>query len=70
MMTDHPQGGAVVEDGTIELMHNRRLLFADSGAQTDPLNETDIDGYPIQVNATYYMHIFDTENSRSLQRYV
>ena len=54
-MTDRPQGGGVIEVGTIELMQNRRLLFADSGAQTDPLNETDADGYPIQVNATYYM---------------
>ena len=41
VMNDRSQGGSVIEDGAIELMQNRRLLFDDNRGVAEPLNETD-----------------------------
>ena len=41
VMNDRSQGGAVIKNGAIELMQNRRLLFDDNRGVEEPLNETD-----------------------------
>jgi hypothetical protein len=49
-------------------MQNRRILFDDDLGIEEPLNETQSDGLGIRVNALYYMHIFDFNKAKSLQR--
>ena len=68
VMNDRSQGGAVIENGAIELMQNRRLLLDDNRGVAEPLNETDKEGRGIEVNAKYFIQIFDTETTPSLQR--
>jgi len=68
VMNDRSQGGAVIEDGAIELMQNRRLLFDDCRGVGEALNETDSEGRGIEVNAKYFVQIFDTTKASSLQR--
>ena len=66
VMNDRSQGGAVIENGAIELMQNRRLLFDDNRGVAEALNETDKQGAGIEVNAKYFVQIFDTTKSTSL----
>ena len=68
VMNDRSQGGAVIKNGAIELMQNRRLLFDDNRGVEEPLNETDSQGRGIEVNAKYFVQIFDTQKTPSLQR--
>jgi len=73
IMNDRPQGGAgdVSDINTIELMQHRRLLADDDKGLpgSDTLNETTTgDDIGIRVNAKYFMQIFDTTKSPSLQR--
>ena len=68
VMNDRAQGGSVIEDGAIELMQNRRLLFDDNRGVDEALNETDKEGRGIEVNAKYFIQIFDTTTTESLQR--
>ena len=42
VMNDRSQGGSVIEDGTIELTHHRRLLVDDDRGVDEPLNEIDL----------------------------
>jgi len=70
-MNDRCQGGAadLSVDNTIELMQNRRTLEDDGKGVTEPLDERDLDdGLGIKANARYFMQIFDTNKSESLQR--
>ena len=79
VMNDRAQGGSVIEDGTIELMQNRRLTKDDGRGVGEPLNEIDRNvnnkNYygndknkygGIAVNAKYYIQIFDTDATASL----
>ena len=55
VMNDRSQGGAVIENGAIELMHNRRLTKDDHRGVGEALDETDGNGMGIEVNAKYYV---------------
>lgn len=68
VMNSHSQGGSSVQDGSIELMQNRRLLADDNKGVDEPLNETQADGRGIAVNAKYYLTITDLTKDRSVQR--
>ena len=71
ILNDRPQGGSadLTLENTIELMQHRRVLDVDNKGVGEALNETDIhDDKGIQVNAKYYMHIFDRSKGESLQR--
>lgn len=66
-MNDRPQGGAAyLGNNTIELMQNRRLTDDDGKGVIEALNETDANEFGIQVNARYFVHIFDYKRSKSL----
>lgn len=68
-MNDRPQGGsAFLGNNTIELMQGRRTTDDDAKGVVEALNETDAQGFGVQVNARYFMHIFDFKRSKSLQR--
>ena len=68
VMNERSQGASVLADGDIEFMQNRRLLFYDSGAVSEPLNETDANGYGMQVNNRYQISLHDYLNQDSFQR--
>ena len=68
VMNDRAQGGSVIENGAIELMQNRRLLFDDNRGVGEALNETNKEGRGIEVNAKYFIQIFNTDKTSSLQR--
>ncbi|PSS21407.1 Alpha-mannosidase, light subunit like [Actinidia chinensis var. chinensis] len=40
VLVDHATGGASIEDGEVELMLHRRMVYDDSGGLVGPLNET------------------------------
>ena len=63
VLNDRSQGGSVLEEGRIELMQNRRLLYDDDRGVDEALNETDEFGNGISVPATYKL-IFDERNVR------
>jgi len=68
-MTERPQGGSVdLSKGSIELMQSRRLTEDDNKGVIEPLNETDSNGQGLQVNAKYFMQIFDYKKAVSKQR--
>ena len=65
-MNDRSQGGSALSDGNIELMQNRRLVLDDDRGVKEPLNETNASGTGIQVNAKYYLQIFDRTKTASM----
>jgi hypothetical protein len=65
VMNDRAQGGSSIENGTIELMQNRRLFYDDDRGLEEPLNEIDEDGKGIAVNALYRVQIFDASKVQS-----
>lgn len=44
VMNDRAQGGSSIENGTIELMQNRRLFYDDDRGLNEPLDEVDKNG--------------------------
>lgn len=44
VMNDRAQGGSALQDGSVELMQNRRLFFDDDRGVIEVLNETDANG--------------------------
>ncbi len=47
MFTDRAEGGAVIDEGMIEVMVNRRLYKDDNKGVGEALNETDSSGKPL-----------------------
>jgi len=70
VMNDRSQGGAVLEDGSIEIMQNRRLLHDDGRGVGEPLDEVDAAGEGIEVNTRYFLQYFDFTKTASNQRAV
>ena len=69
VMNDRAQGGSSIDNGSIELMQNRRLLYDDDRGLDEPLDETQSNGKGIAVNAVYRVQLFDASHpSRSMQR--
>jgi len=55
LMNTRAQGGSALAEGTVELMHQRRLFFDDWRGVGEALNETDEFGNGMRVDATYYL---------------
>lgn len=70
VMNTRAQGGSVINNGRIELMHNRRINVDDDRGMGEPLNETDANGNGISVPASYYVQLFKTKSRNSLQRVI
>lgn len=70
VMNDRSQGGSVIEEGRIELMHHRRLFHDDWRGVDEPLNERDSLNKGIVTPATYHLQIFDQTAEQSYQRVV
>jgi len=70
VINERSQAGAAdlsMKNG-IEIIQNRRLIFDDDRGVGEPLNETDSDGYGMQVNARYWLQIHDWNMTHSQQR--
>jgi hypothetical protein len=52
----------------IEIIQNRRLIKDDDRGVGEPLNETDSEGFGMQVNARYWLQIHDWNKTHSQQR--
>ncbi|XP_046975975.1 lysosomal alpha-mannosidase-like [Vanessa cardui] len=63
IFNDRSQGGASLQDGSIDLMIHRRILTDDSGVQTY-LNETDNDD-GIIVRGTHYLYLTKSDFKRN-----
>ena len=50
-----------MKQGTVQLMHHRRIAKDDGRGMGDPLNETDETGQGITVSTKYYLHTFDRQ---------
>ena len=61
VMNSRSQGGSVLKDGRIEIMHNRRMYHDDHRGMGEALNETDASGNGITVTSNYYLHIFESD---------
>jgi hypothetical protein len=55
LVNDRPQGGSSIQDGSVEIMINRRLYYDDSRGVGEALNETDSLGRGITVPTTFYL---------------
>lgn len=69
-MNDRPQGGSSLNNGVIELMQNRRLMWDDYRGVEEGINEKDAEGYGESVSATYYLQVFNYTKTNSVQRHV
>ena len=67
-MNQHSQGGGSIQDGSIELMQNRRLLHDDYKGVDENLDETQPDGRGIAVNTKYFVTFADLTSQNSAQR--
>ena len=69
VVNQHSQGGSSIENGSLELMQNRRLLHDDNKGVTEPLNETQADGRGIAVNSKYWLSFTNlSKGEKSMQR--
>jgi lysosomal alpha-mannosidase len=68
VLNDRTQGGSadVATPNTIELMQNRRTINDDGHGLNEALNDRDLTGKGLAVNAKYYMQIFNTKKGQSL----
>ena len=68
IMNDRSQGGSVLENGSVEIMQNRRLMFDDWRGVGEPLDEKNSKLVGIEVNNRYFMQLFDRTVQDSEQR--
>lgn len=69
ILNDRAQGGSgYLNNNTIELMQQRRTTDDDAKGVLEALNETDKNEFGMQVNARYFVQIFDFKRAKSLQR--
>ena len=68
VVTDRSQGGASIQDGSIEIMLHRRILNDDSLGVSEPLNEPGSDNKGLIVKGKLYVLLDTIENSAKLHR--
>ncbi|XP_059158646.1 lysosomal alpha-mannosidase-like isoform X2 [Physella acuta] len=68
VLTDRSQGGVSLDDGDVEIMVHRRLLYDDAKGVGEPLNETGIDGKGLIIRGTHYLVLDNVETSASIYR--
>lgn len=67
VMNDRAQGGSAYNNNnTIELIQNRRATDDDAKGVVEALNETDTNEFGLQINARYFVQIFDYKRAKSL----
>ena len=66
IMNDRSQGGAVLTNGSVEIMQNRRLHHDDLRGVGEALNERNEHGVGIQVNTRYFLQYFNYKTDESI----
>jgi len=56
---DRAQSGSALEEGSIQLMQNRRIFADDNYGVAEDLNEMDKVGNGMRVKATYFVEIIN-----------
>ncbi|XP_041364286.1 lysosomal alpha-mannosidase-like [Gigantopelta aegis] len=68
VLTDRSEGGSSIQDGELEIMVHRRLLYDDSLGVHEPLNETGLDRKGLIVRGSHYMFLDSIDSSAALHR--
>ncbi|XP_026806272.1 lysosomal alpha-mannosidase-like [Rhopalosiphum maidis] len=67
IITDRPQGGTSIEDGTLELMLHRRLLYDDSQGVSEPLDENQY-GEGMVTRGKHILHFNELDKAAKAHR--
>ena len=67
MLVDRAQGGASLQDGQLEVMVHRRLLFDDAFGVNEALNEQAY-GQGLVARGTHFLILSDSDNSAKMTR--
>ena len=68
VLNDRAQAGGSIEDGTIELLAHRRLLYDDAKGVSEPLNEPGVDGNGLVVRGTLYLQLSNDADSANMKQ--
>ncbi|GAB6018760.1 hypothetical protein CHUAL_000429 [Chamberlinius hualienensis] len=68
VITDRSQGGGSLEDGQIEIMLHRRLLYDEDKGVGEALNEPGVDGKGLRVRGKHWVIVSSTEKAAPLHR--
>jgi hypothetical protein len=69
VMNDRAQAGSALQEGSIQLMQQRRhYMNDDKRGMGEALNEKDSRGNGIHVNAMYFLEVFNFKKQHSKQR--
>ncbi|WAQ95187.1 MA2B1-like protein, partial [Mya arenaria] len=68
VLTDRSQGGASIQDGQLELMVHRRLLYDDSLGVGEPMNETGSDKQGLIIRGKMYVHFGQISDAAKFHR--
>jgi lysosomal alpha-mannosidase len=68
VVTDRTHSGGSIQDGSIEIMLHRRMLYDDALGVDEPLNETGIDQQGLIARGTFYLFFNSSSNSARLHR--
>ncbi|XP_056018882.1 lysosomal alpha-mannosidase-like isoform X2 [Ostrea edulis] len=68
VMTDRSQGGTSLQDGNLEVMLHRRLLYDDNLGVGEALNETGADGKGLIARGKHFLFLDTVQNSGALHR--
>jgi len=63
VVTDRSHGGGSIQDGAVELMLNRRLLYDDAFGVGEPLNEPGVDGKGLRVRGKHRLIVSSIANA-------
>ena len=68
VLNDRSQGGASMQDGSLEFMVHRRLLKDDGRGVDEALNEPGLDGKGLIITGRHYVSMVDVEEAAEVAR--
>lgn len=68
IVTDRSHGGSSIEDGNMEVMLHRRLLYDDGFGVGEPLDERGVDGKGLRVRGKHRLYVSSIANAPLLHR--